>query len=83
MTPSNGGGFPEVARKDVTNALLKGLTKDPRVHTNKIGCRAFYALVQHICAMPRYLYPMKRGIPNWSAMPIPGGILVAVGRLLS
>ncbi len=25
------GGFPEVARKDVTNAL-KGLTKDPRVH---------------------------------------------------
>jgi hypothetical protein len=39
------GGFPEVAQKDVTNAL-KGLTKDPRVHSNKIGKRAFYALVQ-------------------------------------
>jgi hypothetical protein len=33
------GGFPEVARKDVANAL-KGLTKDPRVHTDKIGNRA-------------------------------------------
>jgi hypothetical protein len=40
-----GGGFPAVSRKDVTNAL-KGLTKDPRVHVNKIGCRRFHPLVQ-------------------------------------
>jgi hypothetical protein len=39
------GGFPAVSRKDVTNAL-KGLTKDPRVHVNEVGCRRFHALVQ-------------------------------------
>jgi hypothetical protein len=39
------GGFPEVARKDATNAL-KGLTKDPRVHTNKTGNLMFHPLAQ-------------------------------------
>jgi hypothetical protein len=39
------GGFPAVSRKDVTNAL-KGITKDPRVHVNEVGCRRFHALVQ-------------------------------------